>query len=1041
MEEALRRLAREASETVIPPRPRNPIELGERAMVCTARPSRAGFAPEVVVAISVRRGHGHHLDRAFASIAAQSLPPERLGVVVLLDTNGPVERLDDGLPAVVCERTWWLTANCGSAGRARNALLDFVDANLPSVRWVVRLDDDDRFHGPKGIERCVEIGDAQGATFVLAGNHVVDERGKVLRDNPASAALLEPEHLLVLARRMADGSAVNELPSCNLLLRTGAGWRYPEFPSAEDHWLVAGLLFHCGDRGAIAAEVRLVDYTLDGPTTAVAKRSGRFAAARQALAAAIATWIAVRSMPGTLLGWGNEGVVREWAGTVCKHYYPGALDEPRVDALRRAVRDGVELLPPATWRWLSPDQLVADYPSEYTAPLKRATAAQVAAFLLASLRARVVCANVKRSNFRVRADGRLLYIDLGDGILPMDAAYLLDAAARLYSIAVLGRGDAELLRRPTDQSKPKAWDVLPGFADFYGGVMRSFADEQWDVGRRLLPVHARQRRADVTLLVKACAMDVDSLRDQAIHIVNQLVGPGDFAERVLLVDPYPGPFLRQHAPGDLGRLLQLAEELVAEGVFDRLLVAPDDPDAMAVVHGRWFGVACSQPRSVQGVPIGPHLWGFELVRTRYLLQADVDVLIGRRDPRYDVVADMVAACKPADVVGVAFNIARPPEEGWRDYEAPPGRFVPEVRLGLLDLDRVKALRPWPNELRDGQLVLTWYRSLERLQQDRQLRTVRGGDPRTFYVHPGNERKGSGSALARVRDLVAQGWVPPAQVGAWDLTAPDPDWSYAERREDLVVVALGRDPPPDRIARFAAGLACQTSQTFGVVAVDDAPRNANPRALADALHFLGPRCTLVRTPVRQGRMANLAWVMGTLCTNRDSMVVIVDLDDALMDQRAIADVAAAAAAGHDLVVAAPFRPDAPLRLYPRTFHDLPASYGGNVWMHLAAFRRVLFDRIPAESLRDAGGWLPLCTDYATMVPMARLASRPVHLPCYLYWHERTTVYDEETARRRDEVILRILGICPTDTSDAGDGAAGGSTFVGRLPGAAGGAVAE
>jgi hypothetical protein len=992
---------------VIPPRPRDPVELGERAMACYASPSVPGFVPEIVVAISVRRGNGRNLDRCFASIAEQSLLASRLGVVVLLDTSDTQERLDVRIASSVRDRTWWLTANCGSAARARNALLDFVDAELPTVRWVVRLDDDDRLCESNGIERCVALGDARDAMFVLAGNRVVDERGNVLRDNPASTQLLDPAHLLALTRRMADGSAANELPSCNLLLRTRAGWRYPEFPSAEDHWLVAGLLCHEGDRGVIAADVCLVNYTLDGPTTAVAKKSGRFRASRRALAAAIATWHAVRAMPGRLLGWGNEGVVRMHAGTVFKHFYPGALDHRRVDSLRRAIEQGRELLPPATWSWVSPDHLVAEYPWEDTVPLAHGTVAQVEAFLLASLRARVVCSNIKRSNFRVRADGRLLYIDLGDGVVPMNASYFLDSAARLYSIAMLGRSDAELLRRPTDRSRPRAWEALPGFAEFYGGVMRRFAAEQWAVGCGAPQAPARTRRADVTLLVKACAMDADGFREQAIHLVDQLVGPGDFAERVLLIDPFRGPFLRQHAAGDLESLLATAEHLVGDGVFDRLVVAPDDPGAMAAVHHRWFGIACPQPRSIDGVPIGPHLWGFEQVRTRYVLQADIDVLVGRRDPCHDVVADMVAACAPADVLGVAFNIARPMVEGWRDYTAAPGRFVPEVRLGLLDLERIKALRPWPNEVRDGRLVRTWYRSLVQLQQARGLRTLRGGDPRTFYVHPGNDRKGAMGALGRVRDLMAQGRVPPAQVGAWDLKAPDEDWRYVERREDVVVVALGRDPGDARVARFAAGLAGQTNQTFGVVVVDDAPRTTSPRVLADALHGLGPRCTLVRTPARRGRMANLAWVLRTVCTNHDSMVVIVDLDDALMDQRAIADIAAAAAAGHDLVLAVPFRPDAPLALYPRTFQDLQATYGGNVWMHLVAFRRHLFDRVPEESLRDEGGWITMCTDYATMVPMARQARRPVHLPCYLYWHERTTTYDADMAQRRDAMILKIL----------------------------------
>lgn len=982
-------------------------------MTCRAGPLLPGFVPDVVVAIAVRRSHGQRLGRAFASIAEQSLSPARLGIVVLQDTNGPEQRLDDGLPEALCARTWWLIANCGSAARARNALLDFVDEAIPSARWVVRLDDDDRFHDPCGIERCVGLGDAHVATFVLAGNRVVNERDDVLRDNPASAALLAPDYLLALAQRMANGSSENELPSCNLLLRTGSGWRYPEFPSAEDHWLVASLLFHCGDRGVIAEHLRLVDYTIDGPTTAAAKQSGRFAASRQALASAIATWITVRALPGRMLGWGNEGVVRAWEGQVHKHFYPGVLDERRAEALRRAVRDGRELLPPALLCSAAPNHMVASYPYEDTAPLERATVAQVADFLLASLRARLVCANIKRSNFRVRADGRLQYVDIGDGIVPMDTSYFLDAAARLYSIAVLGRGDAELLRRPTDQLKPKAWEALPGFSEFYGHVMRRFAAEQWEAGRGALTVIDRVRRANVTLLVKACAMDANYLRDQAIHIVDQLVGPGDFAERLLLVDPYPGPFLRQHSPGELGHLLHVGEELVAMGVFDRLLVAPEDPDTVAAVHRRWFGIACSRARSVEGVPIAPHLWGFEHVRTPYLLQSDVDVLIGRRAPGHDVVADMLAACGPEDVVGVAFNIARSPAEGWRDYEAAPGRYVPEVRLGLLNLDRAKGLRPWPNEMRDGQLVRTWYRSLERLQQERGLRTVRGGDPKTFYLHPGNDRKGAGSALARVRDLVAQGRVPETQFGAWDLVPPDQLWRYEERREGVVVVALGRDTPRDKLERFAQGLACQTHAEFGVVVVDDASSTTNPRGLADPLHFLGARCTLVRTPVRQGRMANLIWVTRSLCTNPDSVIVIVDLDDALMDRRAIADVAAAAATGHDLIVGAPFRPDAPLRLYPRSFGALSETFGGNVWMHLCAFQRRLFDGIPEVGLRNEDGWLPFCTDYATMVPMVTRATRPLHMPCYMYWHERSTKYDEAMARCRDAMVLRILDAsCPT-----------------------------
>lgn len=57
--------------------------------------------------------------------------------------------------------------------------------------------------------------------------------------------------------------------------------------------------------------------------------------------------------------------------------------------------------------------------------------------------------------------------------------------------------------------------------------------------------------------------------------------------------------------------------------------------------------------------------------------------------------------------------------------------------------------------------------------------------------------------------------------------------------------------------------------------------------------------------------------------------------------------------------------------------------------------------------EAGEWVAICTDYATMVPMSERAASPVYLSHYACWYERSTVYDEQMCRRRDELIVRLL----------------------------------
>lgn len=281
-----------APRAVIPP----PYARDERVAIVNSRRARAfasdaaAWDAEVVVAVALH-DQATSLPHCLASVHAQRGAP-RTAVLVVDDCS-----VDDWAgaagrwlahPGLVVVR-----ARCGSAARSRNLALDLADALFPSARWVARLDADDRFADPRSLAAACAAGDRSGARFVLGGNRL--RRAGVLleRVNPADERLRDPEHVVAILGRMAAGTAENELPSCNLLLARGCGWRYPDLPSAEDHWLVADLLINHGRDGAILPAPFYCDYTLDGACTTSSRSAVSYFGSRRALYRAARRWSGV----------------------------------------------------------------------------------------------------------------------------------------------------------------------------------------------------------------------------------------------------------------------------------------------------------------------------------------------------------------------------------------------------------------------------------------------------------------------------------------------------------------------------------------------------------------------------------------------------------------------------------------------------------------------------------------------------------------------------------------------------------------------------
>ena len=515
---------------------------------------------------------------------------------------------------------------------------------------------------------------------------------------------------------------------------------------------------------------------------------------------------------------------------------------------------------------------------------------------------------------------------------------------------------------------------------------------------------------EVTLLVKACAMEADTLEVQVPHLVSQLEGPRAFAERVLVVDAREDGFLRQHTRGSLRDLRNAARRLVEAGWIDRIVEGPGDGEAAAALHRRWFGVPAPRAHAATGAQVASTLAGFEACRTRYVLHADADIMVGRLDRGHDYLADMVAAMVgDPKALTVAFNIAMDHDRPYTGRGA-SGAWRVEVRAGMIDRVRLRDACPLPNRLDGDRLALPWYRALDRAVAQGTSRSLRGGDRRIFFVHPPNARKRNVAQWFAVLDRIEHGVVPNIQKGQVDWAGGLADWMGPERREPFVFVVSGRNVAPGRLRRCIESMARQKGPRWGAVLFDDASEPGIAEHFETACASLGARCTVVRNRRRRGLLANMVTAVRMICTDPETVIVTLDADDALIGDRVLERLAAEYERGADVTVGSMLRTDKAVD-YPVCFDRPRERRGGNVWQHLRSFRKWLFDAVSDEALRLDGDYVDIATDWAFMLPIVEMAAHPVHITEPLYLYEPSGMGKGAGRAERAATIGRIVAKVP------------------------------
>ena len=519
-----------------------------------------------------------------------------------------------------------------------------------------------------------------------------------------------------------------------------------------------------------------------------------------------------------------------------------------------------------------------------------------------------------------------------------------------------------------------------------------------------------QTNHSTSLLIKSCIQDAPFLFSSVKHIVTQLSYAEQFVERVLLLELYKtDDFLRQYSTeGTRDMLLTVANQLLAAGFIDKIIIAPEEPETIEDINCRWFATATTHTHTRDKIPVTSQVFAFEEMTGDYILQMDCDAIIGVRDKSFSVVQDMIKQFDiDANVVSVALPICHDSALQYQPYFGfENGGFVPEVRNCLFKKERLLSLRPLTNEFDADGFSLTWYRSLEKKQRLVNHCSIRGGDVRTFYIHPQNYRKENRNVWWTILNRVENGLIPQCQFGQPEVKGTFYDWTFPKRNEPLVLIVIVDSLQNWKSSDCYNSIDSQTFQEFGLIVINNTGDfSGASTALFETLQQ-EKNITIIHNETRRRSTECIYTAIHYYIENTDAFVCLVHENDVLLGNTVLAEIVSRLSIYKaDVLIGKEISwSELSSNGYASLDFLSPRRKASNIGNGLQVFKKQLFDslsifdlkqkksvkdHLPGYSkIKNSYEWIEDFENYTVLAPIVELSKNPIRYDHFnvIRWQE-------------------------------------------------------
>lgn len=647
------------------------------------------------------------------------------------------------------------------------------------------------------------------------------------------------------------------------------------------------------------------------------------------------------------------------------------------------------------------------YPYEKGEAVTEVTEEEWISFLSEMWHRKLICRSITRENNFIRVNSTIKLIDYE--IEPYSDNLFLNMTARAYiqltSVEQQSFNYNKLKRSIINNFQLES---IPGLYAFIEKVFMNIArathlslPPENLVTAGTMEVTACQlqgARYKTSLLIKTCIQDAPFLYNSVNHIVTQLSYAEQFVEKVLLLDLYKtDDFLRQYSTeGTRDTLLSVANQLIMAGFIDRIIIAPEQPEKIEEINYRWFATATTHTHTKGKIPVTSQVFAFEEMKGDYILQMDCDTIIGVRDKTFSVVQDMIKQFDiNANVISVAFPICHDPAMQYQPYFGfENGGFVPEVRNCLFKKNRLLSLLPLPNELDAYGFELTWYRSLEKKQKLSNYYSIRGGDVRTFYIHPQNYRKENRNVWWTVMNRIENGIIPQCQFGQPEVKGTFYDWTFPKRNESLVLVMIVDNFKSWKFSDCYSGIVSQTYQEFGLIIINNTGDISDATLAALKQFHWGLNTTIIHNETKQRSTECIYSAIHYYMESSDSFVCLMHQDDTLLGNSVLAEIVNRVSIYNaDVLIGKEINYQGLVDVgYSSVDFLAPRRKGSNIGNGLQVFKKQLFDSLSIFDLKQKKSvmdhlpgytkiknsyeWIEDFENYTILAPIVELSKNPI-----------------------------------------------------------------
>jgi hypothetical protein len=264
-----------------------------------------------------------------------------------------------------------------------------------------------------------------------------------------------------------------------------------------------------------------------------------------------------------------------------------------------------------------------------------------------------------------------------------------------------------------------------------------------------------------------------------------------------------------------------------------------------------------------------------------------------------------------------------------------------------------------------------------------------------------------------------GYLIDKQKEEYELVGSYYDWSIPKRNEELIIVTLIKDISYEGFLRCWNSILNQNDTDFGWIIIDDNSSNGLNFFIKYLIQNskIKDKITYVQNKFQQYGMANSYKAIHYFCSNPNSIICMVDGDDALIGDNVIKNTKELYKNGADVVIGKMFRTDKfdPIYRYEPNFKEARQN-GGNVWQHLKTFKKYLFDSVKLwdfkienqdKSLGKKKEWIKYGVDFAIMIPIIEMAKNPIFHNEYNYLHQRRLPSTNEMKEIKNRYIAKIM----------------------------------